>query len=51
MTHGGFGYKDRNSGGKAILDFAVAYDLTIVNSLFKKKEDRLVTFSNCVTKT
>jgi len=28
----------------ALLDFVVAFDLTIVNSLFKKKEEHLVTF-------
>jgi len=27
-----------------VRDFAVAYDLLVVNSLFKKKEDHLVTF-------
>ena len=26
MTHGSFGFEDRNSGGVAILDFAVACD-------------------------
>jgi len=34
----------------AILDFAVAYDLTIVHSLFKK-EDHLVTFKSGITNT
>jgi len=43
-THGGFGFGDRNSGGVALLDFTVAFHLTVVNSLFKKKEDHLVTF-------
>jgi len=43
-THGGFGFGERNSGGVAILDFAVAFDLTVVNSFFKKKENHLVTF-------
>jgi len=42
--HGGFRFGERNSAGVAILDFAVAFDLTIVNSLFKKKENYLVTF-------
>jgi len=44
MTRGGFGFGDRNSGWAAILDFTVACDLTIVNSLFKKKENHLITF-------
>ena len=43
-THGGFGFGERNSRGVALLDFAVAFDLTVVNSLFKKKEDHLVSF-------
>ena len=29
-----------------MLDFAVAYDLLVVNSYFKKKEDHLVTFKS-----
>jgi len=43
-THGGFGFGERNSGGVAILDFILAFDLTIVNFLFKKRESHLVTF-------
>ena len=35
-THGGFDYGGKNSGGTLILDLVVAYDLVIVNSLFKK---------------
>jgi len=38
-THGGFVFGERNSGGVALLDFAVTFDLSIVNSLFKKKEN------------
>ena len=49
--HGGFGYGERNSGGVLILDFAVAYDLLIANTLFKKKEDHLVTFRSSFSKT
>ena len=44
MAHGGFGFLERNNGGVSILDFAVAYKLSAVNSYFKKKEDHLVTF-------
>jgi len=36
MTHGGFGYGERNSGGVALLDFAVAFDMRIVNSLLRR---------------
>lgn len=47
--HRGFGYGERNSEGVSILDFAVACDLMIINSLFKK-EDHLVTFKSSLTK-
>jgi len=43
-VHGGLGYGVRNNGGVSILDFAVAYDLSIVNSYFRKREEHLVTF-------
>ena len=45
-THGRFGYGERNNGGISVLDFAVAYELVVVNSFFKKKEDHLVTFKS-----
>ena len=51
MTHGGFGYGERNSAGVAIQDFIGAFDLIIVNILFKKKEDHLVTFRSANSKT
>ena len=35
--HGGFEFGERNSGGVALLDFAIAFDLIIGNSLFKKE--------------
>ena len=43
-THGSFGFRIRNSGGVAVLNFALAFDITIGNSLFKKREDHLMTF-------
>jgi len=48
---GGFGFGDRNSGGVALLDFALAFDLTIGKFLFKKREDRLVSFKSGSYKT
>ena len=42
---------ERNSGGVALLDFALAFDLTIGNSLFKKREGHLVTFRSGSCKT
>ena len=50
-THGGFRFRERNSGGVRILDFTVAFDLSIVNSLFKKRESHLVTFRSGSSKT
>ena len=50
-THVGFGNGVINSREVSILDFVTAYDLVIVNSLFKKKEDHLVTFRSGATKT
>jgi len=50
-THGGFGYRERNNGGVSVLDFTVAFDLLVVNSFSKKKEDHLVTFKSGSIKT
>jgi hypothetical protein len=45
-VHGDFGYGSRNQEGEGILNFALAYDLIIVNTLFKKRVSHLVTFSD-----
>ena len=50
-AHGGFGFGERNNEGVSVLDFEVAYELLVVNSLFKKKEDHLVTFKSGSLKT
>ena len=50
VTHGGFNYGEQNSGKVSILDIVIAYNLVIVNDLFKK-EDSLVTFRSDITKT
>ena len=42
---------ERNNGGVSVLDFAVAYELVVVNSFFKKKEDHLVTFKSGLSRT
>jgi hypothetical protein len=34
-VHGGFGYESRNQG-EGILNFALAYDLIVANTLFRK---------------
>jgi hypothetical protein len=45
-VHGGFGYGSRNQEGEGILNFALAYDLFVTNTLFRKRISHLVTFSS-----
>jgi hypothetical protein len=44
--HGGFGYGSRNQEGKSILNFALAYDLFVANTLFRNRVSHLITFSS-----
>ncbi|XP_047258889.1 uncharacterized protein LOC124891123, partial [Capsicum annuum] len=50
-VHGGFGFRDRNVEGTALLDFARAFGLVVVNFSFSKKEEHLVTFRSRLVKT
>ncbi|XP_009776950.2 uncharacterized protein [Nicotiana sylvestris] len=50
-VHGGFGFGDMNRGSTSLLDFARAFELVIVNSMFPKREEHLVTFRSMVAKT
>ena len=43
-VHGGFGYGSRSQEGEDVLNFALAYDLLIANTLFRKREFHLMTF-------
>ncbi|XP_071728909.1 uncharacterized protein [Rutidosis leptorrhynchoides] len=43
-AHGGFGYGVRNEEGRSILEFAVAHELVVANSSFRKTEAQLATF-------
>ena len=45
-VHGGIGFGVRDKEGVSILDFAETHNLTISNTWFKRKEDRLVTYSS-----
>ncbi|XP_071677275.1 uncharacterized protein [Lolium perenne] len=45
-VHGGFGYGIRNQEGEDVLSFALAYDMVVANTLFRKRESHLVTFSS-----
>ncbi|XP_047268679.1 uncharacterized protein LOC107861844 [Capsicum annuum] len=50
-VHGGFGFDNRNGEGAALLDFARAFGLVVVNSSFPKKEDHLIAFRSSIAKT
>ncbi|XP_071704041.1 uncharacterized protein [Rutidosis leptorrhynchoides] len=43
-VHGGFGYGVRNEEGCSILEFAIAHELVVANSFFRKTEAQLATF-------
>jgi exonuclease III len=45
-VHRGFRYGSRNQEGEGILNFALAYDLIVANTLFRKRVSHLVTFSS-----
>jgi hypothetical protein len=45
-AHGGFRYGSRNQEGEGILNFTLAYDLIVVNTLFGQRVSHLVTFSS-----
>jgi hypothetical protein len=36
-VHGVFGYRSRNQEGEGILNFALAYDIIVANTLFRKR--------------
>ena len=36
-VHGGFRYGSRNQKGEEVLDFAIAFDLMIANTFFRKR--------------
>jgi hypothetical protein len=45
-VHRGFGYGSRNQEWEGILNFSLAYDLIVANTLFRKRVSHLVTFSS-----
>ncbi|XP_057547456.1 uncharacterized protein LOC130826002 [Amaranthus tricolor] len=45
-AHGGFGLGARNESGENLLEFALAKDLVIANSIFRKKEENLTTYKS-----
>lgn len=47
-VHGGWGYKNRNTDGEALLQAASAFDLAITNTWFEKRDEHLITYKNGV---
>ena len=50
-VHGGYGYSSCNPDGERILEFAGANKLVVGDSLFNKKDSRLVTYCSGLHKT
>ncbi|CAH9078319.1 unnamed protein product, partial [Cuscuta europaea] len=50
-VHGGHGFGTRNEAGKNILDFASTYELTVMNTWFKKRDSHLVTYRSGANST
>ncbi|VDP12384.1 unnamed protein product [Heligmosomoides polygyrus] len=49
--HGGFGYRARNTDGERILDFAESHNLTIVNTVFRKRDSHLISYNSGSSKS
>ena len=45
-VHGGYGFGARNDDGVRILDFAVAAEMVVCNTLFKKENNKLIMYSS-----
>ena len=45
-VHGGHGLGVRNEEGIKIMDFATAYQMRLMNTYYKKRENHLVTYNN-----
>ena len=44
--HGGWGVGEKNEEGERVTDFAMAFDLSIVNTFFEKRPTHLVTYKS-----
>uniref|UniRef100_A0A8D9DR12 Craniofacial development protein 2 n=1 Tax=Cacopsylla melanoneura TaxID=428564 RepID=A0A8D9DR12_9HEMI len=49
--HGGYGFGEKNEPGERVVNLAEAYDLKIVNTFYKKKDEHLITFKSGPNKT
>ena len=45
-VHGGCGIGERNPEGEHIIDFALSFDMAIVNTYFRKKQEHLITYKS-----
>ncbi|CAL5400242.1 unnamed protein product [Camellia sinensis] len=50
-VHSGYGFGDRNEAGERILDFALASDLVVANTMYKKRDEHLITFKSGLVKS
>ena len=44
--HGGFGYGVRNESDESLLELVLAKELVIANSIFRKKDEHLITYKS-----
>ncbi|VDP02702.1 unnamed protein product [Heligmosomoides polygyrus] len=49
--HGGFGYGSRNADSELILEYAELHNLTIVNTVFRRRDSHLISFYSGKTRT
>ena len=43
-VHGGWGVGEKNEEGERVIDFAMAFDLALVNTFFEKRVSQLITY-------
>ncbi|GMP72725.1 hypothetical protein CsSME_00030653 [Camellia sinensis var. sinensis] len=45
-VRGGYGFGDKNEARESILDFALASDLVVASTMYKKRDEYLITFKS-----
>ena len=45
-VHGGHGIGERNAEGESIVDFAISFDMAIVNTFFTKQREHLIAYKS-----
>ncbi|XP_028774122.1 uncharacterized protein LOC114731166 [Neltuma alba] len=50
-AYGGLGFGVHNNEGQAIIDFSLAYNLKIVHTCFKKRDEHLITYKSRTQKS